>query len=366
MARISWERMAAVLICIFLGGGALILFWKYLFPVLIPFIIAWGVSLLVRPLSVRISSRIGVSQRLCAVILLLVFLFLTVFLIGLGIRRLMQELSNLLGRLLENNGNIPVVLEDSFDLFGFLVEKIGLRGENQAQYAAFRLKFNEMLSNLMEHLIEALSGMVPSLAGKLLSSLPTFFFMTLITVIAGFYFCIDGKEIGHSLCRLLPQSIQSRIPAWKEATKRVSWKYIRVYLLLLLFTFLELLIGFLILRVDYAFLLAALIAVLDMLPILGVGTVLVPWALLMLLQKNYYLGFGLLILYFAVLILRQITEPKLVGKSLGVHPLLALFASYAGWRLFGFWGMLLGPIVALLIKNAALPLWRFLKGEQDA
>ena len=121
---------------------------------------------------------------------------------------------------------------------------------------------------------------------------------------------------------------------------------------MLALTFGELLIGFLILGVDYAFLLALIIAVLDMLPVLGVGTVLIPWALVALLQKNFYLGFGLVILYLVMLVLRQIAEPKLLGKSLGLHPLLTLFASYAGFRLFGFLGMLAGPVVATLIKNA--------------
>ena len=116
-----------------------------------------------------------------------------------------------------------------------------------------------------------------------------------------------------------------------------------------------LLVGFLVLNVDYAFLLALVIAVLDMLPVLGVGTVLIPWALWAFFQRNFYLGFGLAILYLVMLILRQIIEPKLLGKSLGIHPLLTLFAGYAGWQLFGFLGMLLGPVAAMMIKNLLLP-----------
>ena len=116
-------------------------------------------------------------------------------------------------------------------------------------------------------------------------------------------------------------------------------------------TFALLFPGFCILRVRYAFLLAVVIAFVDMLPVLGVGTVLIPWSTVVLLQKNYYLGFGLLILYAAVLILRQILEPRLVGHSLGISPILTLFSTYAGWKLLGFWGMILGPVLAMLGKN---------------
>ena len=108
--------------------------------------------------------------------------------------------------------------------------------------------------------------------------------------------------------------------------------------------------GFCVLRVEYAFLLAILIALVDMLPILGVGTVLVPWALIALIQRDFQRGIGLLVLYLLMLILRQVLEPKLLGKSLGLHPLLTLFSTWIGWKLLGFVGMLLAPFAALLCK----------------
>ena len=110
-------------------------------------------------------------------------------------------------------------------------------------------------------------------------------------------------------------------------------------------------IGLLILGVEYAFLLALLVAIADLLPVIGVGTVMVPWSVILLLGRNFYLGFGILILYLAIELMRQITEPKLVGKSLGLHPLLMLFSTYAGFYLFGLLGMILAPILTLFAKN---------------
>jgi predicted PurR-regulated permease PerM len=131
----------------------------------------------------------------------------------------------------------------------------------------------------------------------------------------------------------------------------VSRKYIKAYGILLLLTFALLLIGFWILGVEYAFLLAFLIALADLLPVIGVGTILIPWGIIMLIQKEFYLGFGLLILFLAISLIRQVAEPKVLGKSLGLHPLLALFATYVGFTLFGLLGMILAPIVALLGKR---------------
>ena len=107
---------------------------------------------------------------------------------------------------------------------------------------------------------------------------------------------------------------------------------------------------------------ATVIAVVDLLPVFGTGTVLVPWALVSLLLGQYPLGSGLLILYGVSLIVRQVAEPRLVGASLGLHPLASFAAMFVGYRLFGIVGLLLGPAVALsvtgllkLVKSDALP-----------
>lgn len=329
----------------------LLLLWRYLFPIFLPFLVAWLISLVIRPLARKASKRFHLPQKLCAAILLTLFLSALILLTGLALRRVMGEMSRLLGRLLENDGRIPGVVDDSFDLFEFLMARLGIYPEAGSGYALFRERFYTMLTELSNHLIESMGQGLPNFAAKLLSSLPSAFFALLITVIAGFYFCMEDKAMGEGICRFLPRSLCARIPVWKARAKQISWRYVKVYLLLLVLTFGELLTGFLILGVDYAFLLALIVAVLDMLPVLGVGTVLIPWALVSFFQKNFYLGFGLSILYLVMLILRQIAEPKLLGKSLGLHPLLTLFAGYAGFRLFGFLGMLLGPVVATLIKN---------------
>ena len=99
----------------------------------------------------------------------------------------------------------------------------------------------------------------------------------------------------------------------------------------------------------------SMIALVDILPVLGVGTVLVPWGLLELLRGETGTGTGLLVLCAVMMLARQLLEPRIVGKSIGLHPLATLFAAYAGLQLFGLAGMLLGPAVALLVKGWVVP-----------
>ena len=107
--------------------------------------------------------------------------------------------------------------------------------------------------------------------------------------------------------------------------------------------------GFLILRIDYALILALGIAIFDALPFFGSGAILIPWAIVGFLSGKTSLGVGLLIIYLSVLLMRQMIEPKVVGSSIGMHPLLTLISMYAGYRIFSIGGLILGPLCLMLI-----------------
>ena len=167
-------------------------------------------------------------------------------------------------------------------------------------------------------------------------------------MISCFYFSVEYDVVCGALMRLVPARYAPRLPQWKKRAVGAFKRYLRAYFLLLLLTFFELLVGLAILGSDYVFLLAFLTALLDILPVLGVGTVLLPYALFSFVMGNRFLGLGLLILYGVITLVRQIVEPHLVGKSLGLHPILMLMSFYVGLRLFGVGGILIGPAVALL------------------
>ena len=140
-------------------------------------------------------------------------------------------------------------------------------------------------------------------------------------------------------------------PLWRRL-RRLGRRYLRACLLLGLFTFLQMFIGLAILSVPYAFLLSLLIAVVDFLPLLGTGIILIPWAAVSLLMGEVRLGIGLLVLYVVSSVVRQILEPRLIGQGLGLHPLLSLFAMYAGLRLLGVPGMILAPLLVSAAREA--------------
>ena len=342
-----WQKWAAVLICAVLGGGLLLLAFRFLVPVLLPFLVGWLAARAVRVPARRVAGLLRLPQRGVAVVLMLGSLTVLALLAGYGSRRLLLELKHFLGRLLEENGGFYGAVENGLSFMRGQLQRLS----GGREVGELGRQMEEMLIRVAGDLLSSLSAGVSGLAGRLLTSLPTALLVSVITVVSGVYFCLEGEEMGERLGEMLPQSLQARLPLWKKRMGSLLRHYLRTYFLLLLITLGALLLGFVILGVPYPLLLATLTALVDLLPVLGVGVVLVPWAILLFLQKEVATGAGLLILYGVMLILRQVLEPRLLGKSLGVHPLLALFAGFAGLKLFGIAGMILGPMAAVGIKS---------------
>ena len=130
----------------------------------------------------------------------------------------------------------------------------------------------------------------------------------------------------------------------------------KAYGLIMLITFCELLLGFGIMELcgimtnPYFVWIAAGTAIFDILPVAGSGGILIPWALFSFISGNYKQGIGLLILYGVITVIRQYIEPRMVGNTLGIHPLITLMGMYLGLKLFGFWGMIAVPMIVVILK----------------
>lgn len=347
MKEIRWERMAAIFISVLAGTVLVYLLFRYILPLLLPFLLAFAVSMLIRPAANKLAKHTHLPRGVLAVFLLLVVFGLGGWGLWIGSVRLFAELGNLVERLLSDGGIFDAI--ETLKLWiEQISERLGILSPTQGEGAQ---QFYNSVMQMIGNLLSSLASRLPELAASLFSALPSVLFFLIVSVVACFYFCTDEGTTTKGLTSLLPQKWQEKLPRVRKNLHDVLRKYVKAYGLLLLLTFALLLGGFLILRVEYAFLLAFLIALADLLPVIGVGTILIPWGIVMLIQKQFYLGFGLLILYLVISLIRQVAEPKVLGKSLGLHPLLTLFATYVGFTLFGLLGMILAPIVALLAKR---------------
>lgn len=346
MEKSFWEKWSAILLTVCLGALIFYCVFRYAFLILLPFLLAWLLSLPLRPLSQKMAKKCRLPHPLCAILLLTLTVGLGAWGLIAAVGRLLSEVGGLVDRLL-SDGTFSKSLDALLSWIGGIAVRFG--GESGEEW---REKLYAMASDMVGGFLSTVAAGLPDAVARVFASLPTVLFAVVLTVLSGYYLCVDWERVSEALSALIPTRWRGRAGAVRARARELLGRYVRAYLLLLAITFSLLFVGLLILRIDYAFLLAVLVALLDLLPVLGVGTVLLPWSIVMLILRRYYVGFGLILLYLVIVLVRQVLEPRLVGKSLGLHPLVMLFATYAGFSLFGLVGMILGPIAAIPIKYA--------------
>lgn len=351
MDRSFYEKWASFFLCLFFGGFALFLVFRHLLPLLLPFAVGILLAYLARRLATRASKKLPCG--LLATLILSLLLFCLALLLRALAKRLLEEGSAFLT-------GLPELEETLRTLWDRIGERVGGRES----------PLLSSLQNALPALLERLLTGVTEFAAGLLSNAPGILLSIVVTLFVAYLFAAGGFPEPEKLFELLPIGVgrwlKERLPRVGEHAKRLSFRYFRACLYLFFITWGELLLGFFILRVRYAFLLSFLIAFVDLLPVLGTGSVLIPWSIVQFFQGNTFLGGGLLVLYGIILLARQFLEPHLVGKSLGLHPVLTLFFGYAGWRFFGVFGMLLGPIVPILLRGIFLNHSKEEKTERQA
>ena len=349
----EYRRAANITIIV---AGILVLAWiffKYTLGALLPFVLAAFVAALISPIAKKIAKKTGLPRGLCvAVILIAVFAGASALLYA-GISRLVLELGKLLQRLSENPEIIGETLDGILDRltgngshFSFL-QKIF---ESEA-LSGLGIDIDTVVRDAIGGAVSSLTSSLPSAAVALVREMPSAILFLVVLLIAAYYFASDSGELGRGIKSILPDKWQRRLPVIARKLKKSLAGYVKAYFLLMLLTFAEMLIGLSILGVEYAFIMAIVISVVDVLPILGTGTVLVPWAIFAFLTSNTPLGIGLLVLYAVTLVIRQFAEPKIVGGAIGIPPLATLASVYLGLKFLGFAGIFAGPIAALILRE---------------
>ena len=186
--------------------------------------------------------------------------------------------------------------------------------------------------------------------------LPSILISVLISIIACCFMTSEFAEIKEFIVCQFPEHRRKDLSRAKNILRTSLGKMGKAYLLIMLITFLEVAVGLTVLKLlgifssSYIMLIAAGTAIVDIIPVLGTGTVLIPWAAYSLITGDVSLGIGLLVLYAVITIIRQIAEPKLVAGQLGLSPIVTIASLYLGLKIFGVLGMFVTPILVIMLK----------------
>jgi len=202
--------------------------------------------------------------------------------------------------------------------------------------------FNNITDGIFEGLKSLLTRVTTGLVNlttSLITSAPELLISFVVMIVSSFYMVSDYENISRWFTGVMPEKVMTVLYDIRDFCENTLFKIIGSYAAIMGLTFIELFIGLSIIGISNSGMWAAIISVLDILPVLGVGTVLIPWGISVLITGKLLLGFGILLIYLVITVVRNIVEPRLVGTNLGLHPLATLMAMICGVRLFGAIGM---------------------------
>ncbi len=311
-----------------------------------PFFIAGIIALIIEPIIKLCMNKFKWTRRLSSTVIITLTIIIIITLIVWG------------GIFAANK-----IVEFSKEI-GPFIARISSTFENEIIEISNKLsKYipHEVIDIITTSIIDFVSNAgtyLQNLMAKVLQfilSVPTLILNVIVAILALVFFSKDKIYIIDSIEHHIPKKWIKKVSEVLTEIFTTLGDYVKVYGKILILTFVELFLSFSILKaigfnINNILLLSFIIALVDILPVLGVGTVLIPWTIWQLIIGNVKFGIALGGVYLIILTVRQLIEPKLVSKQLGVHPLTTLVAMYAGFKNFGFSGLILGPIILMILK----------------
>ncbi len=357
------KRKQFIINTIFVGFIAILfyLFLKYALGLFFPFLVGLFIAMLLqRPLAF-ISKHTKIPRKIVGAILTIltfVLIFALIATLGAAIVSQFKGLLSYIGGILNDfPAFLDTIQSKLISMLSFLPENLS-ESVNQTIMNGFENLKNINFSNFN---ITSLFGPLGGIwnAAK---QIPNVLVTTLITIITTLFLTMDYRLVVNFIRNQLSEKHKALVTDSKKIFFNTIWKMLRAYVIIMTITCVELFIGLSILKVPYALVLALIICIVDILPVLGTGTVIIPWAIYEFIMGNSNLALGLAVMYVLITVIRNFIEPKIVGHSVGLHPIVTLTSMYVGLQLFGFFGMLMMPIIIIMIKvlqdNGKIHLWK--------
>ena len=323
-----------------------------------PFVIGWVIALIANPLVQFLEKRVKLHRKHSSAIILVLVIAAIIGAATLIISILVKEVQALIEDLPELTKNIKL----QFD-------------ELSQSILRFSKSLPEDIQTLLNNLIEGIGNYASNLseriepltmreAGNFVQNVAEGFLGLIVIILSAYFFAAGRNDLSSKLKKYIPESITNYWILIFDNFKAAFGGYFKAQFKIMLVITLILFIGFEILKVGYSFLFALGIAFLDVLPVFGTGAVLWPWAIIDVLTGNYIRAVGLVIIYLICQVIKQILQPKMVGDSIGLHPLATLFFMFVGYRFYGVFGMIIGiPVGMVLVKLYRIGLFdRTIKG----
>lgn len=341
-----YTKIVVNLILCILAAVLLIWLGPKLISFFLPFVIALIVSAIANPLVNFLERKVKILRKHSSAVIIILVLAVLFALIYLLIWALIQGAQSLFGEM----DDIIATFLAFLDEFRVAFSNLSISLPNG---------LHELISSLDTSIESTLTGFATDLmtkinlsaAGSYLNSALNVLILVIISILATYFVMIDRNNIGLAISRVVPTSIQQYYRVVMDNIRTAVGGYVKTQLKLMIIIMLALLIGFKLLRVEYALLLALITSILDFLPVFGTGTIIGPWVVLKIISGDYLYAVFLVIIYLVCLLIKQLLQPKIMGDSVGLSPLYALFFMFVGYRIDGIWGMIIGIPIGMILLS---------------
>ncbi len=312
----------------------------------LPFILALWLAKLCTPLVSFLKAKLRIPREVASITVILGIIGIfgyALFILTAILLKELYELAQYVPKLLENN-NIALSNTYISNLILRLIDKLPESLQGFGEYVMQSVK------NYIVSLAEPFTKSIVSFAGNFAGKLPSVA-VFLVSLILASYFIMSDSAVVNRILFYVPERIKGWYQTVSKTIKRVFVYYLKSRIIIGIITFLILVTGFLIISVKSPAVIAISFCLADALPVIGLGSVMLPWALWCMIFGAYKRGIGVLLVYLVAIVIRRITEPKIVSRQMGIHPLLTVFFMYAGFKLFSGWGLIFAPVAGTVIIN---------------
>ncbi len=313
---------------------------KFVLPLLMPFVIGMIIAVSFRKLIDLIEKKTRMPRVFVSIFILILFYGLIGFFIVLIGFKLFAFVGNLFS-------GLPSLYQHT--ILPALQKAVGDMSEAFPSAKPYLDDFMENIGQSVFTFITNASTTVVSKITGLAGQVPALLIKLIFTIVSSFFFTIEYYKITQFIILQFKGERRDMLIKLKDSGIGSLGKFIRAYSAIISITFVELSVGFWILGIPNSVLFGLLVAIIDVMPILGTGAVLLPWSIISFIIGNTKLGIGMLILYIVITAVRQTIEPKIVGQQIGLHPIVTLLLMYVGAQLMGVLGLLILPIIATII-----------------
>lgn len=321
-----------------------------------PFIAAWLFATLLNPFVTWANKKLKLPRSIGTVLSMLSILSGILGIIYLLISKLWEQVIHLTRML-------PQMSQNMVDQLNNVEMNLGGKFQLLPGGKAFT-NLDTIVEQLTSSLSSFLTSVIPSIYEGI-SKVPNVILFTIAMLIATFFMTKDFYTIKAFVKAQFSDTIVDKVVIMQRGVLEAIGGYIRTQVILMSLTFIICLIGLFLFDVEYALLLSVIIAIIDALPVFGSGTVLIPWVIYNALVGQYSLAVGLLGIYGVIFVTRQIMEPRILSSQIGIYALVTVMAVYIGYKIIGFFGLILGPAIVVVIQMlqnvGALPQFKPIK-----